>query len=151
MLSDIRPPWPKAPCHVRPCRRISLPSRKRTSRCAAGPPSAQVIRFPSASDSLTKLDLEALAALTSAAHGEWRCETERDGNWGLSAILVPSKPEGQDYAAFLVCRSNSKLLLIDARLSARWRRLGVFDDAEALALALAEIMRTTAVAPKRSA
>jgi hypothetical protein len=57
-----------------------------------------------------------------------------DGNWGLSAILVPSKPEGQDYAAFLVCRSNSKLLLIDARLSARWRRLGVFDDAEALAL-----------------
>jgi hypothetical protein len=107
------------------------------------PPSAQVIRFPSASDSLTKLDLEALAALTSAARCEWRCETERDGNWGLSAILVPSKPEGHDYAAFLVCRSNSKLLLIDARLSAGWRRLGVFDDTQALALALAEIIGTT--------
>ena len=115
------------------------------------PPSAQVIRFPSASDSLTKHDLEALAALMSAANGEWRCETERDGNWGLSAIIVPGKPEGHDYAAFLVCRSNSKLLLIDARLSARWRRLGVFDDAEALALALAGIILLTASAEIGSA
>ena len=114
--------------------------------CRRTRPSAQVIRFPSASDSLTKHDLEALAALMSAANGEWRCETERDGNWGLSAIIVPGKPEGHDYAAFLVCRSNSKLLLIDARLSARWRRLGVFDDTEALALALAGIIHMTASA-----
>ncbi len=81
----------------------------------------------------------------------WRCETERDGNWGLSAIVVPGKPEGHDYAAFLVCRSNSKLLLIDARLSARWRRLGVFDNAEALALALARIILLTASAEIGSA
>jgi hypothetical protein len=115
------------------------------------PMSAQVIRFPSASDSLTTRDLDALAALTSAANGEWRCETERDGNWGLSAIIIPGKPDGHDYAAFLVCRSNSKLLLIDARLSARWRRLGVFDDTESLALALTGIMHTTAPEPKRLA
>jgi hypothetical protein len=111
------------------------------------PPSAQVIRFPSSSDSLTKHDLEALAGLMSAAGGEWLCETERDGNWGLSAFIVPARPEGHNYAAFLVCRSNSKLLLIDARLSARWRRLGVFDDSESLALALAGIIHLTAAAP----
>jgi hypothetical protein len=112
------------------------------------PSSAQVIRFPSASDSLTKRDLEVLAALMAPANGEWLCETERDGNWGLSAIIVPGKPEGHDYAAFLICRSNSKLLLIDARLSAHWRRLGVFDDTEALALALAGIINLTAAAPQ---
>jgi hypothetical protein len=115
------------------------------------PASAQVIRFPSSSDSLTKNDLDALAAVMSAANGAWRCETERDGSWGLSAIIVPRKPEGQDYAAFLVCRSNSKLLLIDARLSARWQRLGVFDDTESLGLALAGIINAAAAAPKRSA
>jgi hypothetical protein len=118
---------------------------------APAPASAQVIRFPSSSDSLTKQDLDALAALMTAANGAWRCETERDGSWGLSAIIVPGKPEGQDYAAFLVCRSNSKLLLIDARLSARWRTLGVFDDTEALALALAGIIAMSAAASKRSA
>jgi hypothetical protein len=115
------------------------------------PGSAQVIRFPSASDSLTKRDLEVLAALVAAANGEWLCETERDGSWGLSAIIVPGNPKGPDYAAFLICRSNSKLLLIDARLSARWRRLGVFDDTEGLALALAGIIHPTAAAPQTSA
>lgn len=129
------------PCHLASAHQEGPPD----------PPSAQVIRFPSASDSLTKHDLEALAALMSAANGTWRCETERDGNWGLSAIVVPGKPEGHDYVAFLVCRSNSKLLLIDARLSARWRRLGVFDNAEALALALARIILLTASAEIGSA
>jgi hypothetical protein len=115
------------------------------------PPAAQVIRLPSASDSLTKRDLEVLAALMATANGEWLCETERDGNWGLSAIIVPAKPQGHDYAAFLICRSNNKLLLIDARLSAHWRRLGVFDDTEALALAVVEIVNPTAAAPQTSA
>jgi hypothetical protein len=115
------------------------------------PASAQVIRFPSTSNSLTKHDLEALAALMSTADGEWLCEAERDGGWGLSAIIVPSKPERHDYAAFLVSRCDDKLLLIDARLSAHWRRLGVFNDTEVLVLALAGIIHTTAVAPKRSA
>ena len=91
------------------------------------------------------------AALMSTADGEWLCEAERDGGWGLSAIIVPSKPERHDYAAFLVSRCDDKLLLIDARLSAHWRRLGVFNDTEVLVLALAGIIHTTAVAPKRSA
>jgi hypothetical protein len=133
------------PCHLASAHH-AVPPDQLSAR-----PSAQVIRFPSASDSLTQHDLEALAALMSAAAGEWLCETERDGNWGLSAIIVPARRGGHDYAAFLVCRSNSKLLLIDARISARWRRLGVFDDTEALALALAGIIQMTAAAPKRSA
>ena len=95
---------------------VAFPSQRANAHHSVppDPASAQVIRFPSASDSLTKQDLDALAALTSAANGGWRCETGRDGDWGLSATIVPGRPDGHDYAAFLVCRSDSKLLLIDA-------------------------------------
>jgi hypothetical protein len=98
--------------------------------------SAEVIRFPGPTDSLTNADIDALVAATSGLKGRWRCETERDSNWGLSAIIVPSESRRTDYAAFLVCRIDSKLHLVDARLSAHWRTLGVFDHANDLALAL---------------
>jgi hypothetical protein len=103
---------------------------------APAPRSADVIRFPSATDSLSRADIDVLAAVTAGLKGRWRCETERDGNWGLSAIIVPTDAQGIDYAAFLVCRIDSKLHLVDARLSAHWRTLGVFEHAGDLALAL---------------
>ncbi len=95
------------------------------------PPRARVIRLPDPSDSVTRHDLEVLAALISVAPGEWLLETQRDDNWDLSAVLTRRAPAGHDYAAFLVCRHGGRLRLVDARLSARWRSLGVFDDVAA--------------------
>ena len=99
-------------------------------------PRARVIRLPDPSDSVTRHDLDALAALISATSGEWLLETQRDGNWDLSAVLARRAHASHDYAAFLVTRRGGRLRLIDARLAARWRTLGVFDDIAALACAL---------------
>ena len=99
-------------------------------------PRARVIRLPDPSDSVTRHDLDALAALISATRGGWLLETQRDGNWDLSAVLARRACAGHDYAAFLVTRHGGRLRLIDARLAARWRTLGVFDDIAALACAV---------------
>jgi len=119
---------------------VAFPCRQVSAHPAMPPPapaSGQVIRFPALSDSLTRPDIEALAAVTSGSKGAWHCETERDGNWGLSALVVPAgRPSGHDYAAFLVCRIDGRLHLVDARLSAHWRTLGVFDQIGDLAGAL---------------
>jgi hypothetical protein len=104
------------------------------------PPRARVIRLPDPSDSVTKHDLEVLAALIAAAPGEWLLETQRDGSWDLSAVMARRAPAGHDYVAFLVCRHGGKLRLVDARLAARWRTLGVFDDIAALARVLGRLI-----------
>jgi hypothetical protein len=104
------------------------------------PPCTKVIRFPGVSARLTERDLDALVALAASARSEWRCETERDGNGNLSAIIVSGKPEGDDWAAFLICRGGRKLLLINAQRAADWRMLGGFDDMADLALALARFI-----------
>jgi hypothetical protein len=100
------------------------------------PPRCRVIRMPDPSDSVTAHDLDLLAALIDTSCGEWLLETQRDGNWDLSAVLARRARAGHDYTAFLVTRHGGTLRLIDARLTARWRTLGVFDDIAALACAL---------------
>ena len=100
------------------------------------PASFRVIRFPNPSDSLTRDDLDALAGLTATASGKWLCETTRDDNWDLSAILVSGRTDSHEYAAYLIRRCDGKLVLIDARLAAHWRTLGIFNDTTSLVLAL---------------
>ena len=118
---------------------FAFPYREASAHQRMPPPpprSAEVIRFPPAADSLTRADVDVLVAAMSDLSDEWRCETERDSNWGLSAIIVPSEPRDDEYSAFLVCRIDGQLHLVDARLSAHWRTLGVFEHAGDLALAL---------------
>jgi hypothetical protein len=83
-----------------------------------------VIRFPNPSDSLTRDDLDALAGLTATASGKWLCETTRDDNWDLSAILVSGRTDSHEYAAYLIRRCDGKLVLIDARLAGTGGRWG---------------------------
>jgi hypothetical protein len=122
--------------------RYRLPEkRRRVPSPSPAPPRCRVIRLPDPSDSVTAHDLGLLAALIASPSGEWLLETQRDGNWDLSAVLARRVSAGQDYAAFLVSRRGGRLRLVDARLSARWRTLGVFDDIAELAHALRPLIR----------
>jgi hypothetical protein len=102
--------------------------------------SSRVVRFPNPLDSLTRDDLDALAGLTASASGKWVCETTRDDNWDLSAILVSGRTDSHEYAAFLIRRCDGKLVLIDARLAAHWRTLGIFDDTASLVNAVGRMI-----------
>jgi hypothetical protein len=102
--------------------------------------SSPVVRFPNPLDSLTRDDLDALAGLTASASGKWLCETTRDDNWDLSAILVSGRTDSHEYAAFLIRRCDGKLVLIDARLAAHWRTLGIFDDTASLVNAVGRMI-----------
>ena len=102
--------------------------------------SSRVVRFPNPVDSLTRDDLDALAGLTASASGKWLCETTRDDNWDLSAILVSGRTDSHEYAAFLIRRCDGKLVLIDARLAAHWRTLGIFDDTASLVNAVGRMI-----------
>jgi hypothetical protein len=102
---------------------------------------AQIIPFPTPSDSLSKHDVEVLLGLLESEGKEWVFERERDGNSNLSAVIAHGNPKSRAYAAFLVCRRDGKLRLIDARLAARWGTLGEFHDVENLASALAQLLR----------
>jgi hypothetical protein len=102
--------------------------------------SSRVVRFPNPLDSLTRDDLDALAGLTASASGKWLCETTRDDNWDLSAILVSGRTDSHEYAAFPIRRCDGKLVLIDARLAAHWRTLGIFDDTASLVNAVGRMI-----------
>ena len=102
--------------------------------------SSRAVRFPNPLDSLTRDDLDALAGLTASASGKWLCETTRDDNWDLSAILVSGRTDSHEYAAFLIRRCDGKLVLIDARLAAHWRTLGIFDDTASLVNAVGRMI-----------
>lgn len=104
------------------------------------PISATVIPFPVASESLTKRELALLLPLIGTAGHDWVCEPERDGNSNLSVLIANGDPESGSYAAYLVCRRESRLHLIDARLAARWGTLGVFSHMEDLVLAVAKLI-----------
>ena len=104
------------------------------------PSSATVIPFPTASESLSKRELALLLPLIGTAGQDWVCEPERDGNSNLSALIASGDPDSGSYAAYLVCRKESRLHLIDARLAARWGTLGVFTHMEDLVLALAKLI-----------
>ena len=61
---------------------VEFPCRAAGPHRRPPPPAAhaaQVIRFPTLSDSLTRLDVDALVAATSGLNGAWHCETARDG------------------------------------------------------------------------
>ena len=101
---------------------------------------SQVIRFPNRPSSLTQEDLDVLTAVAASSAGEWLCEMERDCNGAVRAVFVSGRSDGQDRAAFLLCPSERKLLLIDAQLADDWRLLGTFDCVERLAFALCRMI-----------
>jgi hypothetical protein len=122
---------------------VEFPYRQANAQHCVPPPDAgscQVLQFPHPSHCLSKHDLEAVVALTSSAGSGWHCDTEWDGNGDLAAVLVSGTTEDHDLAGFLICRSDRKLLLMDAQRSTDWRILGVFDDSDDLALALGRII-----------
>jgi hypothetical protein len=131
---------------------VEFPHRQASAHYLASPSKAarpQVIRFPDPRDSLTTHDLDVLTELTSSAQTRWCLETMRDGDWNLSAFIASRWGTG-NYAAFLVCRSGDTLRLIDARLSAYWQTLGVFQDVDNLARALCPLLDLGAAALQRS-
>jgi hypothetical protein len=86
---------------------------------------ARIIPFPRAPDCLTDRCLDAIRDLSCRAFGEWRCEAERDRHGGISVVIVSG---GADGATYLICRSDRKLLLIEAQRSADWCIRGTFED-----------------------
>lgn len=116
-----------------PCRPPGIPPDT-SQRCSA---SAQIIPFPRQSpDSLTNPDLHVLWGLMSHLGDRWVCETHRDSNGDLCALIAPRNPPPDAYTAYLVRRSSWRLVLSDARLSARWGTLGVFEQASEVVAAL---------------
>lgn len=100
----------------------------------------EVIQFPNPPAHLTQHDLDVLAAMTGSAAGEWLCETERGCKAEPSTVFVSGKPKGHDCAVLMICRSERKLLLMDAQLADDWRLLGIFDRVEDLTLAWEQII-----------
>lgn len=132
--ADRRPEMSATVLEFPSCRASLYPSEPPVERACA-----EVIQFPNPPAHLTQQDLDLLAAMTGSAAGDWLCEVER-GQAEPSTVFVSGKPKGHDRAVLMICRSERKLLLIDAQLADDWRLLGIFDRVEDLANAWEQII-----------
>ncbi len=120
---------------------VEFPYGRASSRHRALPPCtrSEVLRFPARAQ-LTEHDLGVLVGLSCAAPGDWVCEAERDNDGNLAVAIVTGRPQDGDYAAFVVCPSNRKLLLIEAQPPSDWRLIGAYNEIAEIADVLSRAM-----------
>lgn len=104
--------------------------------------SAEIIAFPPRPAGLTRRDVAALAMQLHEVGDEWLLETGRDGKGALWAMVAPRDPSEHEYRTFLIGRRVRRLFLVDARLTAQWKMLGVFARSDAMADALRAVIGT---------
>jgi len=96
--------------------------------------------FSACQNGLTKRDMHVLWGLVLKLGGEWICEMDHDGDGDRWAVVGHRQPETAGYTAFLVCRKQQRVTLIEVRLAANWKFLGEYESVDALAVALEEII-----------
>jgi hypothetical protein len=121
---------------------LRFPDRWMRSQIATSPAVNASIDVPLGEPNrgLTPHDMSTLGQVISTTGGQWLCASVRDSAGQRWAVIEPCDPEHLGYIAFLVCRADEVLVLYDLGVSGRRDIVDVYEDAEALADALREMV-----------
>ena len=108
------------------------------------PPSAaphcQLTRPPSPLGGLTAHDTLTLRKVVFALKGDCRCRVTRDGRGALWAAISAQREDLAERSAFLICRVDGQLWLIDVTTETHWTTLGRYNSPDGLATDLGAII-----------